>query len=70
MLPVISTICRNYLVFYTLRSTKKVAQHNQAAHKLALLDSCPQTFVSAGEDGLIIMVDVREPQPTTLLVSI
>ena len=50
------------------RSTKKVAQHSRAAHKLALLDSCPHTFISAGEDGLIILVDLREPKPTNLLV--
>jgi WD repeat-containing protein 42A len=46
-----------------------VAEHSRAAHKLALLENCPHTFISAGEDGLVIEVDLRQPKPTTLLVK-
>jgi WD repeat-containing protein 42A len=53
----------------TCHSTKKVAQHKGAAHKLALLSHCPHEFISGGEDGLIIDVDVRQPKPNKLLIQ-
>ena len=53
----------------TCRSTRRVALHKGAAHKLALLNGKPHEFISGGEDGLIIGIDVRQPQPNKLLVS-
>lgn len=51
------------------RSTKKVAQHKGASHKIALVTNKPHEFISGGEDGLIIEVDVRQPKPNKLLVQ-
>ena len=36
------------------------------AHKLALFNGKPHEFLSGGEDGLIIHIDVRQPKPTKL----
>lgn len=51
------------------RSTRKLAQHKGAAHKLALLNGRPHEFISGGEDGLIMALDVRQPTPNKLLTQ-
>lgn len=51
------------------RSTRRLAQHKGASHKLALLNSCPHEFISGGEDGLIMALDVRQQEPIKLLTQ-
>lgn len=53
----------------TCRSTRKLGQHKGAAHKLALLNGRPHEFISGGEDGLIMGLDVRQSTPDKLLVQ-
>lgn len=52
----------------TCRSTRKLASHKGAAHKLCLEPDSPHVFLSAGEDGLIYEIDVREDKPNKLLI--
>ena len=52
------------------RSTRKLGQHKGAAHKLALLNGRPHEFISGGEDGLIMGLDVRQSTPDKLLVQV
>lgn len=51
------------------KSTKKLAQHRGAANKVALLHQSPHTFISCGEDGDLINIDVREGTRSTLLTQ-
>ncbi|XP_041088413.1 DDB1- and CUL4-associated factor 8 isoform X2 [Polyodon spathula] len=50
------------------KSTKKVAQHKGAAHKLALDPDSPCFFLSAGEDAVVFGIDLRLDRPATKLV--
>ncbi|KAK6468545.1 DDB1- and CUL4-associated factor 8 [Huso huso] len=50
------------------KSTKKVAQHKGAAHKLALDPDSPCFFLSAGEDAVVYGIDLRLDRPATKLV--
>ncbi|XP_059468707.1 DDB1- and CUL4-associated factor 8 isoform X2 [Neocloeon triangulifer] len=52
----------------TCRGTRKLAQHNQSAHKLTLHPECPEEILSAGEDGFVISIDLRQPTPNKLLL--
>jgi len=51
-----------------LRSTKKVGQHRGPAHKMTLVPDCPQLMLSAGEDGQVLAVDIREQKPDKILI--
>ncbi|KFO64063.1 DDB1- and CUL4-associated factor 8, partial [Corvus brachyrhynchos] len=47
------------------RSTKRVAQHKGASHKLALEPDSPCTFLSAGEDAVVFTIDLRQDRPAS-----
>ncbi|XP_076438642.1 DDB1- and CUL4-associated factor 8-like isoform X2 [Babylonia areolata] len=51
------------------KSTKKLAQHRGAAHKLALEYDSPHVFLSCGEDALTYEIDLREDKPHKLVVT-
>lgn len=51
-----------------LRSTKKLGQHKGPAHKMSLLPDCPYVVLSAGEDGQVLSVDIREQKPDKILL--
>lgn len=46
-----------------LRSTSLIVRHERAVHKIALQPQMSNTFLSAGEDGIVYSVDIREPKP-------
>jgi len=52
----------------SLRSTKKLGQHKGPAHKMSLLPDCPYVILSAGEDGQVLSVDIREQKPDKILL--
>ena len=52
------------------KNTRKLGQHKGAAHKLALLNGKPHEFISGGEDGLIMRLDVRSSEPDNLIVQV
>jgi len=52
----------------SMRSTTKLAQHRGAAHKMALIKDAPFLVLSAGEDGQVISVDMREQQAEKLML--
>ncbi|CAH1797070.1 unnamed protein product [Owenia fusiformis] len=49
------------------KGTRKVGQHKGAAHKLAMQFDSGHCFLSCGEDGTVIEVDIREEKPTKLV---
>ncbi|KAJ9586608.1 hypothetical protein L9F63_019801, partial [Diploptera punctata] len=49
------------------RSTRRLGQHRGPAHKLAVQQETPHVFLSSGEDGLVMNIDVRESKPDKLL---
>lgn len=49
------------------RSTRRLAQHRGPAHKLSILPETPHVFLSSGEDGLVLSVDVRVSKPDKLV---
>lgn len=51
-----------------LRSTRKLAQHRGPAHKMTLLPDSPYIVLSAGEDGQVLSMDIREPKPDKILL--
>jgi WD repeat-containing protein 42A len=51
-----------------VRSTKKLGQHKGPAHKMSLLPDCPYVLLSAGEDGQVLSVDIREQKPDKILL--
>jgi len=51
-----------------LRSTKRLAQHKGPAHKMALIPGTGHSLLSAGEDGQVFMIDVRELKPDKILL--
>jgi len=51
-----------------LRSTKKVGQHRGPVHKMTLVPDSPQLVLSAGEDGQVLGVDIREQKPNKILL--
>ncbi len=53
----------------TCRNSRRLAQHKGAAHKIALLSQRRHEFISGGEDGLIMALDVRQPKPNKLLTQ-
>ncbi|CAL8279268.1 unnamed protein product [Lota lota] len=52
------------------KSTKRVAQHKGAAHKLALEPDSPCSFLSAGEDAVVFGIDLRLDRPANKLVVV
>ena len=40
-----------------------------ASHKLALLEGLKFEFISGGEDGLMIHIDIRQPKPNELAIQ-
>ncbi|CAI8025226.1 DDB1- and CUL4-associated factor 8 [Geodia barretti] len=44
----------------SLVASKRVALHNDSAHKIALEPYSPDMFLSCGEDGSVLEVDLRE----------
>ena len=40
-----------------------------ASHKLALLEGHKFEFLSGGEDGLMIHIDIRQPKPNELAIQ-
>ncbi|CAL8346499.1 unnamed protein product [Merluccius merluccius] len=52
------------------KSTKRVAQHKGAAHKLALEPDSPCSFLSAGEDAVVFGIDLRFDRPAKKLVVV
>lgn len=46
-----------------LHSTSLIVKHDKSVHKIALQPQMPNTFLSAGEDGIVYSIDVREPKP-------
>lgn len=49
------------------RSTRRLAQHNLSAHKLAVQLDPPQVVLSTGEDAQVLSIDLREPKPSRLV---
>jgi len=52
----------------SLRSTSKLAQHKGPAHKMTLVQDTDYQILSAGEDGQVISVDIREQSSDKLLL--
>ncbi|XP_064085342.1 DDB1- and CUL4-associated factor 8-like [Macrobrachium nipponense] len=50
------------------KSTRKLAKHNGPAHKLATLPTSPHVVLSAGEDAVVLSIDIRQEQPDKLAV--
>lgn len=44
-------------------STRRLGLHRGPAHKLALLPDTPHVFLTAGEDAVVLEVDVRQSKP-------
>lgn len=49
------------------RATRRLGQHRGPAHKLAIQQETPHVFLSSGEDGLIMSIDVRDSKADKLL---
>ncbi len=47
------------------RSTRRLAHHRKPVNKLALLPETPHVFLSAGEDGRVMAIDVRGNKQST-----
>ncbi len=45
-------------------STRLLAEHDGPCHKVAFVGDDPSVFLSAGEDGCVFSIDLREPNPT------
>ncbi|XP_014662843.1 PREDICTED: DDB1- and CUL4-associated factor 8-like [Priapulus caudatus] len=51
------------------RTTRRLASHRGAAHKLSLEPDSPHVFLSAGEDGVIFEIDVRQNEKPNRLLT-
>lgn len=45
--------------------TKRLAHHRKPVNKLSILPDTPNVFLSAGEDGRVMSIDVRSNEQTT-----
>lgn len=45
------------------KATRKLAKHRGPAHKLATLPTSPHVVLSAGEDAVVLNIDIRQEQP-------
>lgn len=54
----------------SIRSTKRLAQHKGPAHKMSLIPGTATGtgLLSAGEDGQVFMIDIREIKPDKILL--
>ncbi|XP_077471786.1 DDB1- and CUL4-associated factor 8 [Stigmatopora argus] len=52
------------------KSTRQIAQHKGAAHKLALQPDSPCFFLSAGEDAVVLGIDLRLDNPANKLAVV
>ncbi|RZF44479.1 hypothetical protein LSTR_LSTR002252 [Laodelphax striatellus] len=50
------------------KSTRELFRHKRPVNKLATLNDTPHVFHSAGEDGLVMNIDVREHRPRKFLI--
>ncbi|XP_049622816.1 DDB1- and CUL4-associated factor 8-like [Suncus etruscus] len=50
------------------QTIRRVAQHEAAAHSLALVPHCPHRFLTSGEDAAVYHVDLRLDQPASKLL--
>lgn len=50
-----------------LRSSRKLGSHKGACHKLTVINSQPHIILSAGEDGDVLLHDVRNCKPDNIL---
>ncbi|OQR79013.1 DDB1- and CUL4-associated factor 8-like, partial [Tropilaelaps mercedesae] len=50
-----------------LESSRKIAFHRGAVHKIAMHYSMQETLMSTGEDGVVNEIDLRLPNPNALL---
>ncbi|XP_049624133.1 LOW QUALITY PROTEIN: DDB1- and CUL4-associated factor 8-like [Suncus etruscus] len=50
------------------QTIRRVAQHQAAAHKLALVPHCPHRFLTSGEDAVVYNVDLQLDQPASELL--
>ncbi|XP_042858395.1 DDB1- and CUL4-associated factor 8-like [Penaeus japonicus] len=46
------------------KATRKLAKHHGPAHKLATLPTSPHVVLSAGEDAVVLNIDIRQEQPS------
>ena len=44
--------------------SRKIGSHQGPVHKLAIHKEAPHNVLSAGEDGKILSIDIRESKPT------
>ena len=51
-----------------LRSDKKIGKHKGAANRMSLVPDCPYVVLSAGSDGQVLSVDIREQKPDKILL--
>lgn len=51
------------------KSTRRLAQHRGAAHKLALLQDSSHEFYSCGEDAAVFEIDLRTEKPNKLCIT-
>jgi len=51
-------------------STTRLTRHSEACHKLATLPHTPHVFLSAGEDGWVHSMDVREKDAATRILCV
>lgn len=49
------------------RGTRRLAHHRKPVNKLSLLPETPHVFLSAGEDGKVMAIDVRNSKQSTLV---
>ncbi|XP_034242025.1 DDB1- and CUL4-associated factor 8-like isoform X2 [Thrips palmi] len=49
------------------RGTRRLAHHRRPVNKLSLLPETPHVFLSAGEDGKVMAIDVRNSKQSTLV---
>jgi len=52
----------------SLVSTKRLAQHRGPAHKMSQVSDSGQVMLSAGEDGQVFSIDIREAKPEKILL--
>ncbi|XP_049622833.1 DDB1- and CUL4-associated factor 8-like [Suncus etruscus] len=50
------------------QTIRRVAQHQAAAHSLALVPHCPHRFLTSGKDGAVYDVDLRLDQPASKML--
>ncbi|XP_032685012.1 DDB1- and CUL4-associated factor 8-like [Odontomachus brunneus] len=49
-------------------TSRRIATHHGASHKLAVHNETPHVIISVGEDAKVLSIDIRERKPSKLLV--